>query len=339
MFKVDSIDQQPQKEIQNNSVNDAPIEKKTPYLNHNFISRHFKKNQSLIKRHQEKNHLKQKENKQSATNLTQVIQSAASKFHDIGHQQLKAIVERLDYQVLRIFKDNKHESVCLVEKNQRQYILKVIKAKNIDTVTRVYRNKLESEHQILSQLTHDAIYPLVQPYSQFPYPHFLLEYAEGDSLQQVLALSLFTLSERLFLAKQVLQSLFGLQRKKIIHNDLSLDNYILDKDLSLKLISFHDAETVHTNQNSSNARNSKLEAECFQCGTMLYYILTGKTLCPPAQIVFKSQLEHNPYELQLKSTPEGEEIPKQIGDIVASLITPNQKARMTSLAHCIEQWS
>jgi serine/threonine protein kinase len=339
MFKTDSFEQKHPSDIQQDTIDEALTKKAGAYLNHNFISRHFKKNQSLVKRHQKRSQLQQQANKQSATNLTQVIQSAANRFHDIGHNQLKTIVERLDYQILRIFKDNKHESVCLIEKEQKAVILKLVKAKKMDAVTRVYRDKLENEHQILSQLSFDSIYPAVQSYSQFPYPHFLLEYASGDSLQQVLDLSLFTLSERLFLSKQVLQSLFGLQRKQIIHNDLSLDNYIVDKDLTLKLISFHDSETVHVNQNSSSARNSKLEAECFQCGTMLYYILTGKTLCPPAQIVFKSQLQLNPYELNLKKTPEGENIPKHIGDMVASLISPNANARTTSLAHCIDQWS
>jgi tRNA A-37 threonylcarbamoyl transferase component Bud32 len=338
MFKVDSIDQQHQPEVQQSIIDKPDAKTNGSFLNHNFISRHFKKNQSLVKRHQEKKKMQQNANKQSATNLTQVIQSAASKFHDIGNHQLKQIVERLDYRIARIFKDNKHESVCLIEKGQKQFILKLVKAKKMDAVTRVYRNKLENEHQILSQLTHDSLYPAVQAYSQFPYPHFLLEYASGDSLQQVLDLSLFTLSERLYLSKQVLQSLFGLQRKNIIHNDLSLDNYLLDRELGLKLIGFHDAETIQTNQIQNGARISKLEAECFQCGTMLYYILTGKTLCPPTQIVFRSQLQYNPYEVNLKQTPEGEDIPKHIADMVASLIAPNPNVRVTSLAHCIDQW-
>ena len=66
----------------------------------------------------------------------------------------------------------------------------------------------------------------------------LLEYATRGTIFEYLQINQPSLQQRLDWAYQTTEALTAVQRKRVLHRDLSTSNLLLDKDLQIKLIDF-----------------------------------------------------------------------------------------------------
>jgi len=107
----------------------------------------------------------------------------------------------------------------------------------------LYESLLRREYDIMSQLSHKSVPRAHRLESEKGSQVYVLDWCQGNHLGQVSsALSVITRSERqawsLHLYSQMRDSLNYIHSQNLIHGDICLENFILNKDGVLKLIDF-----------------------------------------------------------------------------------------------------
>jgi CheY-like chemotaxis protein/tRNA A-37 threonylcarbamoyl transferase component Bud32 len=129
--------------------------------------------------------------------------------------------------------------VLQVEREGRQFALKVLRADVPDADRREAHKRFCREASILSGIDHPGVVRVVDwgttPAGQ---PFILMEYIEGKTLEKLAAEQVLTRVQKLDLLWQIGYALQFVHRRGIIHRDIKPSNVLVTADLRAKLSDF-----------------------------------------------------------------------------------------------------
>lgn len=262
------------------------------------------------------------------------------------------------YEIIAPLSINRFLHVYLAEKNGEKVVLKMLvlpddmpeKGKNY------YKRFFDQEFELIKEVgNHELIGKLIDWNIEKNYA--VLEYIEGQSLRKLSENSELTLSHRLYIFNQVLKSVAILHEKKILHGDIHASNFLIKKDLKVKLIDFDLANREHLrrseilheggvheyiapekiDQNSFEMvkERSDYRSEVYQLGVLFYILLFRK-------LPFKALAWHELTLKILNQEPnyclEDEAIPSIIIDFLKKCLSKNPQNRFENAGAALKKW-
>jgi len=143
----------------------------------------------------------------------------------------------------------------------KKYAIKIYLKDSIDDEDK--KNSIKNEIYILNQLNHENIMKLYDIINTPKYFYLILEYINGISLLDYINKSPNKKIDENFCKKifyQIIKALDYCSKKNIFHRDIKLENILLTKNDTIKLIDFGFAIKC----------NNKNEFQNFFCGTLYY---------------------------------------------------------------------
>ena len=180
-------------------------------------------------------------------------------------------------------------NVYLTVKKQTRflYALKSISRKKIKFYNLYDTLRLEKE--VLQRLEHQFIIKFVKSFKDAKRIYFLLEYASGLSMYEVLRfLNVLCTSKCRFYASCLLLILEHLHQNSIVYRDLKPENLIVEPDGYLKLIDFGTAKIINSRTYSVIGtphymapevilgKGYRFSADIWSYGVMVYEMLCGR---------------------------------------------------------------
>ena len=147
------------------------------------------------------------------------------------------------------------------KKTLKKYAIKIYLKDSIDDEDK--KNSIKNEIYILNQLNHENIMKLYDIINTPKYFYLILEYINGISLLDYINKSPNKKIDENFCKKivyQIIKALDYCSKKNIFHRDIKLENILLTKNDTIKLIDFGFAIKC----------NNKNEFQNFFCGTLYY---------------------------------------------------------------------
>jgi serine/threonine protein kinase len=153
----------------------------------------------------------------------------------------------------------------------------------------------DKEDEFLTLLSHPAIPKLYERFNQGKFHYSVMEFIEGQGLEQKVKSTQKGLSEAevLKLAEQLFAVLKYIHSQKVIHRDLKPDNVLIRKDGRISLIDFGIAKKFHTGfgtrhlaraassyysspeQYRAGKGYTDFQSDIYSTGAILYFITTG----------------------------------------------------------------
>ncbi|URZ09167.1 protein kinase domain-containing protein [Clostridium felsineum] len=167
------------------------------------------------------------------------------------------------YRIVKLIGEGKFGICYLVTLNEKQYILKKIKAKAI----KKSGNKVIFEEEILSSINHPLIPKIVDIIKDDKVYAYILEYKEGKTLEDMLfgCNHVFTSDEIYRIGIKLINIIKYLHERGIVHRDIRLPNVIINKD-EVYLIDFGLARWINNKKYSVSVDFSYL-------GHLLIYLI------------------------------------------------------------------
>lgn len=177
---------------------------------------------------------------------------------------------------------------------QKRVAIKIIK-RGIDTdeVLRRFRH----ERQILANLEHPNIARLVDGGNTDGLPYFVMEYIDGDPIDEYCDKKRFSTTERLKIFRTVCSAVHYAHQNLVIHRDLKPSNILVTAEGTPKLLDFGVAKLLHPEGDAETATHTALAlrlmtpeyaspeqvrggpitsaSDVYSLGMLLYELLTG----------------------------------------------------------------
>ncbi|MGO4271019.1 serine/threonine-protein kinase, partial [Paenibacillus sp. TAF58] len=147
-----------------------------------------------------------------------------------------------DYKVVRNLGGGSFGTTYQVEKGGIHYALKLIR-ENIMDKEAIDSRRIEREIRILKEIEN----PFVVKYIDDgfisdglqKYRYIVMEYAEGDTLEDYLSKNKLTIQDSCLLVKNIFQGINALHKENVIHRDLKPSNIMVSsKNLDIKILDF-----------------------------------------------------------------------------------------------------
>ena len=151
--------------------------------------------------------------------------------------------------------------LAIHKKTLKKYAIKIYLKNSIDDEDK--KNSIKNEIYILNQLNHENIMKLYDIINTPKYFYLILEYINGISLLDFINQTPLKKIPEKFCKKifyQIIIAIDYCSKKNIFHRDIKLENILLTKNNTIKLIDFGFAIKC----------NSKNDFQNFFCGTLYY---------------------------------------------------------------------
>ena len=162
----------------------------------------------------------------------------------------------------------------------------------------IERARLEREHELLKSLDHPGIVRYLDISVEDRRPFVVMEFVEGQSLEQELQEGPLSLGRFYDVAVGVVDALRSAHRANVIHRDIKPSNILVDSTGTVKLVDFGIARPVRTDDGDKllvtltkpgqilgtpkylspeQARGERVDAaaDIYNCGVLFYELLTG----------------------------------------------------------------
>lgn len=198
------------------------------------------------------------------------------------------MIEQIDkYKIISRISEGASGVIYLVEADQKQFALKLMKSADLAAMVRFRR-----ESAALARLHHPNLVRIfnVGEYKEAPY--FVMEYIEGESVESAISKTKFSSEEAVNLMKGVTSALFELHKINLIHRDLKPANILIAKDKICRLIDFGlvgDVEQIKSEtalvgtpmycspeQSRTLKRDVDFRSDLYSLGTILFQLLIGR---------------------------------------------------------------
>ena len=178
---------------------------------------------------------------------------------------------------------------------QKQVAIKVVRS-GLDT--RFALNRFKAERQILANLEHPNIARLLDGGStEDGQPYFVMEYIQGQPLDQYCDDHKLTITERLRLFRMVCSAVHYAHQNLVIHRDIKPNNILVNAEGVPKLLDFGIAKILSADQGDSSAKTMTMvrlltpeyaspeqlldepittASDIYSLGVVLYELLTGQ---------------------------------------------------------------
>ncbi len=156
------------------------------------------------------------------------------------------------YRILRVLGQGGMGEVYLCERADDQYRKQVaIKLVSRGLISRQVRTRLRTERQILATLDHPNIARLLDGgTTDDGVPYLVMEYVDGEPIDEFCDRRELTIAERLQLFQVVCSAVQAAHRSLIVHRDLKPSNILVTADGTPKLLDFGIAKLLDVRQTS-----------------------------------------------------------------------------------------
>ena len=161
-----------------------------------------------------------------------------------------------------------------------------------------YRTRFAAERQILAHLNHPNIARLLDGgMTSEGAPYLVMEYVQGDSIDQYCQRQGFGIQERIRLFQQVLAAVDAAHRSLVVHRDLKPSNILVNHEGSVKLLDFGASQLLDPDANLTEigaltpsyaspellrGEPASTASDVFSLGVVLFELLTGTRPFPGA---------------------------------------------------------
>lgn len=170
--------------------------------------------------------------------------------------------------------------------NEKYYALKEIPKYKLFSISKIF--SVLNEPKILKKLIkYKFISTIISSFQDYENIYLITTYYEGQSLNFFKEQKL-TENQIKFVSACIIQSLFYLREKKIIHRDIMMKNIIMDKDKYFNIIDFSfSIEYFHRNIKNNNMITYNLvtppeilnhseydyNSDYYRLGSIIYYLI------------------------------------------------------------------
>ena len=183
--------------------------------------------------------------------------------------------------------------VLLVEKDEKQYAMKILRKDNQDDAFALQIKRFIREAEILHKIDHPNIVKIYEYgiSERDGAPFFVMEYVSGKPLDTCILDNSFLPEKKMSIIRQIASALHIVHNKGVIHRDVKPSNIILTEEESVKLTDFgiagvEDSELTMQSDvlgspaymspeafNSGKETNEK--SDIFSLGIIAYELFTG----------------------------------------------------------------
>ncbi|XP_021376854.1 serine/threonine-protein kinase MARK2-like isoform X2 [Mizuhopecten yessoensis] len=201
------------------------------------------------------------------------------------------------------------------------------------------RKNVHREAVVLQKLQHPNIVRLFEVMETENTYYIVLEYADGgDFVKYLSAKKCLTEFESRRFLRQLTSAVDHMHRSNIVHRDLKLENFLLDKDLNIKIIDFGLSNLFHGETSLSTQCGSPAYAapeifsnqkygssvDIWSLGVCMYAMLIGTLPFVPQPANNLAQL----HALILKGCSVPEELSIECKDLLKRMLQPDYKRRI-----------
>lgn len=144
------------------------------------------------------------------------------------------------YRVIRSLGSGNIGTVLLVEKEGRQYAMKILKAFQDEDKYQKTVQRFTREGEIVAKLDHDGIVKVHELGfgANQPVPYILMEYVDGPSLFALIGKEKYSYEDRLSVILQIAKTLEVVHAMGIIHRDIKPSNVLIAAGNRAKICDF-----------------------------------------------------------------------------------------------------
>ena len=159
-------------------------------------------------------------------------------------------IQNSGYFEIRVLGAGNEGTVFLVEKNNKQYAMKVLnKHDSDDPLSEIKIKRFLREIEILTTIEHPSIVKLINhgllEHDRIPY--IVMEYIQGKTLNKLMHTGEFSVDEKINIIIQIADVLKEVHKRGIIHRDIKPANIMITDDNILKLMDFGIARLQDSN--------------------------------------------------------------------------------------------
>ncbi len=257
-----------------------------------------------------------------------------------------------NYRVIRTLGAGTMGVVLLVERDSKQYALKILRREGDSSVHTSRVKRFLREAQILSQIEHPNIVKIHE--SGFPrtgdVPYILMEYIEGRPLTDYIKNGSLKLESKLHIISQISSALSIVHKHGILHRDIKPSNILIKNDLTAKLTDFGIARVSDSSLTMTHevlgspaymppeSFNPKLpidaRSDIFSLGILSYELITGsKPFHGETVAEMMSAIQSVRPKEPRKLDPS---IPQPVQDFLANMLYKNPDDRFQNAAKIVQ---
>jgi len=143
-----------------------------------------------------------------------------------------------DYSIKKTLGSGNTGIVFLVEKDKQPYAMKILRSDTDNPIEDIKMKRFMREAKILSQVEHPNIVKIIDFGISDEAPYIIMEFLSGKPLNQLIGKTLFPLSEKVAIIKQIANALKTVHKIGILHRDIKPANIILTENNVIKLMDF-----------------------------------------------------------------------------------------------------
>ena len=264
----------------------------------------------------------------------------------------KTEIQSSGYFEIRILGAGNEGTVFLVEKNHKQYAMKILnRYDNGDPLHEIKMRRFLREIEILSTIDHPNIVKLINHgmLENDKIPYIVMEYIQGQTLNTLMKTGEFSTEEKIKIIIQVADVLKEVHKRDIIHRDIKPANIMITDDNVLKLMDFGIARLKDSNLTmtcellgspaymSPEAFDGSIEKDCrsdiFSLGVLAYELFLGvRPFIADSIAELIHKIEHDDPVPPSRIIPD---FPEYLQNIILKMLEKNQEDRFQSMEELI----
>jgi len=249
-----------------------------------------------------------------------------------------------DYSIVRSLGSGESGVVLLVEKDKRQYAMKILRwSKEEDRFSERLKRFIR-EAEILRQIKNEHVVRIYEHNLELQdaNPYIIMEYVEGRSLFDVMVKDDLTMDQKISVILQIAEGLECVHRQGVLHRDIKPQNILITGDMSVKISDFGichvaDSSLTMTNEllgspaymapeNFEPGMKIDARADIFSLGVIGYELLTGERPFKGGTIFqIIEKIKHRKPEAPMKLNPQ---IPEWMQELLARMLIKKPENRL-----------
>lgn len=168
---------------------------------------------------------------------------------------------------------------------------------NLYIIKETLKNK---EKNILNNIKHKNIIKLLDNYEDNIYNYDVMKYYDNGDMYSFIKDNKLNLNEKIELFKKMIEPIYYLHKNNIVHLDLKLENYVLNKNNEPILIDFDHSKYHNSNYYNLLETNLKIGTKSYMAPEMSNYYFNKSTDIYSLGIIFYLLLTNNFYNNKIE---------------------------------------